>query len=173
MPNQNDQFNNLPWHVVEKAIADEILWLKTLVVPWSSTTHNSCDQCNELAYRKLAVMIVTGSLRARELRNKTGDFFGKFFGSGVRLSHKHGKDWHRQMMTYIDHYFTSQGYDITTEPILNSGRADLGVFYSGKKDLYVEVGTISIYKLWVNIATMKNCVFLCVPDEHHILEFEV
>jgi len=41
----------------------------------------------------------------------------------------------------------------------------------GKKDLYVEVGTTSVDKLTVNLASMPNCVFLLVPESNRIIEF--
>jgi len=75
------------------------------------------------------------------------------------------------MMDVIDRYFGIQGYEVVTEPHLNSGRADLGVFMDGKKDLYVEVGTTSVDKLTVNLASMPNCVFLLVPESNRIIEF--
>lgn len=76
------------------------------------------------------------------------------------------------MMDVLDHYFTAQGFEVTTEPNLNVGRSDLGVFAKGKKPLYVEVGTISVYKLLANLSTMGSAIFLLVPDELRVVELE-
>ena len=160
---------DLPWHIVEKKISDEISWLKKLIASWGS--RDSCQHCDEFAYRQIALMIVSGKIKARKLDNYKANFWGESSKLGD-TKHKHGKEWHQGMMNMIDTYFTTQGFDVTTEPILNNGRADLGVFYYGKKDLYVEVGTVSIYKMWINLSTMKNCIFLCIPAERTLLEFE-
>ena len=163
--------SELPWHTVEKAISKEITWLKSLITSFGY--HTSCRHCEEHAYRQLALLIITGKIKAREIKNKKGSFWGDFLkDKDIKIFHKHGKDWHQKMMSIINQYFSSQGFDVTTEPNLNNGRADLGIFSLGMKDLYIEVGTVSIYKMWINLSTMKNCVFLCIPDEHTIIEFE-
>lgn len=59
------------------------------------------------------------------------------------------------------------------EPILNYGRADLGVYLKQNKILYVEIGTVSLFKLWYNFSTMKNVTFLLIPSENYAIEFKV
>lgn len=76
------------------------------------------------------------------------------------------------MMNVLDQYFTSQGYEVNVEPYLNNGRADLGIYKEGKKFLFVEIGTLSIYKLWINLQTLKDALFLIVPSEDKVIEFE-
>lgn len=76
------------------------------------------------------------------------------------------------MMDVLDHYFTALGFEVTTEPNLNVGRSDLGVFAEGKKPLYVEIGTVSVYKLLANLSTMGGAIFLLVPDELRAIELE-
>jgi hypothetical protein len=171
--------NGLPWHVVEKAIYKEIEWLKSAVsnrdTPNSlgATDRHKIDECDAI-YRKIAIMIVTGEVRVREIfSKKPGLLWGGLEAMKiVDTKHKHGHEWHHQMMNVLDTYFTSDGYEITTEPHLNHGRADLGAFKANQKPLYIEVGTTSVYKLLVNLASMKNSVFLLVPSNDRIVELE-
>ena len=119
-------------------------------------------------------MIVQGKVKATEFRAKGANVLWGAVndsGSSKSIKHKYGQEWHRSMMDVIDRYFGIQGYEVVTEPHLNTGRADLGVFLDGKKDLYVEVGTTSVDKLTVNLASMPNCVFLLVPESNRIIEF--
>jgi len=55
---------------------------------------------------------------------------------------------------------------------LNFGRADLGVYKDGRKNTYVEVGTTSLYKTWMNMCSMRESVFLFVPSDKYAVEFE-
>jgi len=75
------------------------------------------------------------------------------------------------MIDGISNYLRLQHYKTIAEPILNYGRADLGVYSNSKKPLYIEVGTVSLYKLWYNFLTMKNVSFLLVPSENYAIEF--
>lgn len=166
---------NLPWHIVEKQIHKEIDWLKRVIdtrdkeqmLPtpeginkWSS---------NYYLYRLVAILIVSGKIKAREI--KSSNLWGK--NKNIKKVHRHGKAWHKKMMNIIDNYFKVQEYNITTEPNLHQGRADLGIFKKNKKDLYIEVGTTAVYKLCINLHFMKNCIILVVPSENKIIEFEI
>ena len=68
-------------------------------------------------------------------------------------------------------YFENQGFEVIPEPFLNKGRADLGIYKDGYKDLFIEVGTTSAYKLWWNLQMLTDSVILLVPDENHAIEF--
>lgn len=83
----------------------------------------------------------------------------------------HGKDWHKETMKTIETYFLSAGYKVIREPNLSWGRADLGIYKKGHRDLYIEVGTTSLSKLWINLATMPNIIYLLHPNDNIILEF--
>lgn len=172
--------NSLPWNVVENAINKEIKWLKETLLIRSEAGILSfmegkapkCESC-DYTYRKIALLIVTGKIKAREIKTqKDNDLWGGLTKIINRPIHKHGQDWHRMMMNVVDQYFTSQGYEVNIEPYLNYGRADLGIYKEGKKFLFVEIGTLSIYKLWVNLQTLKDALFLIVPSENKIIEFE-
>ena len=75
------------------------------------------------------------------------------------------------MMGALTEYFENQGFEVIPEPFLNKGRADLGVYKDGHKDLFIEIGTISAYKLWCNLQMLTNSKILLVPDENHAIEF--
>lgn len=58
------------------------------------------------------------------------------------------------------------------EPYLNQGRADLGIYKDGYLNLYVEVGSTSLFKTWMNLHSMPDSIFLFVPSEYYTLEFQ-
>lgn len=183
MPSKNNnELSDLPWHIVEQAINKEIQWLKeSIPVRNQGEFFDSlegrnlkCDNCDYI-YRKIALLIITGKLKAREIVAKNNhdlwDDLTKTINEPTKYKY-HGKEWHRKIMEAIDHFFGSQGYNVTTEPCLNNGRADLGIYMGKKKHLFVEVGTTSIYKLWINLKTIRDSVFLIIPSEDKIIEFE-
>ena len=69
--------------------------------------------------------------------------------------------------------FLSLGFKVVREPDVSGGRADLGVFKKGKPTLYIEVGTTSFFKLWLNLARkrIKNFTYLIVPNDDKLIEF--
>jgi hypothetical protein len=79
------------------------------------------------------------------------------------------------MMSVVSKYFEDQNYKIKLEPNLNLnyGRADLGVYskQNPKEIFYIEIGTVSLFKLWYNFSTMKNVTFLVIPFEEYFIEF--
>lgn len=38
--------------------------------------------------------------------------------------------------------------------------------------IFIEVGTVSLFKLWYNLLTVKDCTFLIVPSEKYLIEFK-
>lgn len=171
----------LPWHIVEKAIEKEIAWLKNVIPVRKTTSANPLlderqpdNSQGEYYYRKIAILIITGKIKAKEINAKgISDLWGGLTEKiPTHETNKHGGEWHRRMMDIIEHHFKNQGCEVTIEPHLNNGRADLGVFQKYKKDLYIEIDTTSIYKLWVNLLTIKDRVFIIVPSEKSIIEFE-
>lgn len=77
------------------------------------------------------------------------------------------------MMDVASSYFSSLGYQINMEPFLHYGRADLGIFMKQHKPLYVEIDTVSLFKLWYNLSVMKNATFLIIPSEDKAIEFDI
>jgi hypothetical protein len=180
--NKNIDLNeDLSWHFVEKIINDEISWLKKniSVLPrgyknYLSPPFLDCDNC---ILRKIAILIVNDTVKAIEFKLKGNESMWSLNSSEKRTHLKqksyHGKEWHRRMMDAIHQYFKEQNYKVVLEPSLNYGRADLGVYVDRKQILYIEVGTISLYKLWFNLSTMRDVTFLIVPSEETIIELKV
>lgn len=91
----------------------------------------------------------------------------------MALGKQHGKEWHAMMMRRAGHHFRTQGYDIAIEPNLNFGRADLGIYKPNENPIYVEIGTISLRKLAVNLESMEGSDLLLITDEKKAVEFSV
>ncbi|MDP2812690.1 MAG: hypothetical protein Q8O32_03285 [bacterium] len=166
----------LPWHIVEKRIHEEIDWLKKVIDVVEE--ENNLDTAlgmgrwaiNYYLYRLIAILIVNGQIKAKEINSR--NLWGDGDITNIDKTHRHGQEWHVNMMNIIDNYFKKQNYLVSTEPNLYHGRADLGIFMENKKDLYVEVGTTSIYKLCLNLHFMKDNIFLIVPQENRVIEFK-
>ncbi len=182
-PSENHYFKedtkisqSLPWHTAENIINKEILWLKQnlLILPQSYKQKQSLINCDDCLLRKIAILIVGGKLKAIKFKAKEGkDLWNDLIRKQENLLKisKHGEEWHRNIMNVISIYFKAKNYKVIIEPILNYGRADLGIYSNPKENLYVEVGTVSLYKLWYNFLTMKNVSFLLVPFEDYAIEF--
>jgi hypothetical protein len=170
--NREPAETGLPWHVVEEAINREIEWLETAIEQTSADKVPGCDDCR-YTYRKIALLIVTGKIKAKEFIARDGhDLWDDLTRKhALKGSARHGGDWHKKMMNVITEYFENQGFDVVSEPFLTNGRADLGIYKDGHKDLFVEVGTTSAYKLCLNLQTLTNSKILLVPDEKRAVEF--
>jgi hypothetical protein len=162
----------LPWHIVEEAINREIEWLRRVIVQHVTEKVPGCDEC-PYTLRKIALLIVTGKIKAKEFIARDGhDLWDDLTQKhGIKGSARHGGSWHKKMMDVITEYFENQGFEVIPEPFLNKGRADLGIDKDGHMDLFVEVGTTSAYKLWWNLQMLMNSKILLVPDERRAIEF--
>jgi hypothetical protein len=162
----------LPWHIVEEAINREIEWLKGVVEQMVVDKVPGCDDCR-YTFRKIALLIVTGTIKAREFTARDGhDLWDDLTQKhGVKKSARHGGDWHKKMMDVITEYFEDRGFEVIPEPFLSQGRADLGIHKDGHVDLFIEIGTTSAHKLWWNLQILSNCRILLVPDEKRAIEF--
>jgi len=162
----------LPWHTVEEAINREIEWLKRAIGQTVIGKVPGCDDCR-YTYRKIALLIVTGKIEAKEFIARDGhDLWDDLTKKhGIKKSARHGGIWHRKMMDVVTKYFANQGFEIISEPFLSQGRADLGIHKDGHVDLFVEIGDTSAYKLWWNLQMLTNCRILLVPDEKRVIEF--
>jgi hypothetical protein len=163
------------WNYIENIINNEIFWLKENipVLPESYKRRPPFLGNDDAILRKIAILIVSGEIKATEFRSDSGrplwDTLMK--RSKFKKESYHGKEWHRKMMDAIYEYFKSKNYKVDSEPILNYGRADLGIYSNSGSPIYVEVGTVSLFKLWYNISVMKNVIFLVIPSEKNIVEF--
>jgi hypothetical protein len=162
----------LPWHIVEEAINREIEWLERVIEQTVIGKVPGCDDCR-YTYRKIALLIVTGKITAKELIARDGhDLWDDLTQKhGIKKSARHGGVWHRKMMDVVTEYFANQGFEVIPEPYLSQGRADLGIHKDGHMDLFVEIGDTSPYKLWWNLQMLTNCRILLVPDENRAIEF--
>ena len=162
----------LPWHVVEEAINYESDWLRKAIVQHVTEKIPGCDEC-PYTFRKIALLIVTGKIKAKEFTARDGhdlwdDLTQKY---GIKKSARHGGVWHRKMMDIVTEYFANQGFEVISEPFLSQGRADLGIHKDSQMDLFVEIGDTSPYKLWWNLQVLTNSKILIVPDEKRVIEF--
>ncbi len=157
---------SLPWDVVEKAIRDEFIWLKNTIVP----SPYEKDYCTHCIYRQIAILIVSGKVTMKNITSKNNALWA---GKEMTIKKSHGADWHFNMMKKIGGHFQSLGFEVEVEPTLTHGRADLGVYKKEENNLFVEVGTVSPFKLLVNLRTMINTKILLAPQEDHVVEFSV
>lgn len=161
------QSKSLPWDMVEKAIAKEIRWLKETII---ETHYKDRGICRECIYRRLAILILSGRVKAKDIKSKVC-LWGE--EKSLPIGKPHGKEWHTEMMKLVSNYFKSLGDNVIIEPNLNMGRADLGVYKKGERNLFIEVGTVSLSKLLFNLESMEGSDFLIVIDENRALEFSV
>lgn len=161
------QSKSLPWDVVERAIIKEVRWLKETI---TETLYKDKGICRDCIYRRLAILILSGKIKAKDIKS-TICLWGE--EESLPIGKPHGKEWHSEMMKLLNSYFKSLGYDVTIEPNLNMGRADLGVYKNGERNLFVEVGTVSLQKLLFNLESMEGSDFLLVLASNHALEFSI
>lgn len=164
---QPNQSESLPWNVVEGAIIKEIKWLKKTIIEAPIKKSNYCKDC---IFRRLAILIVSGKIKARDIKSSVS-LWGK--EKSFSVGKPHGKEWHTEMMKLVSSYFKSLGYDVAIEPNLNMGRADLGIYKKGERHLFIEVGTVSLPKLLFNLESMEASDFLIVLESNHAVEFSV
>jgi hypothetical protein len=166
----------LPWHIVEKKIQEEIVWLNNSIETFSIQEKNSSTNCRKCLIREIAILIVRGKIKATEIK-KIAPLKNFWTETKIKKNRqklpkmRHGKDWHRETMEQIEHHFISRNYIIDREPNLYWGRADLGVSKKNKQNLYIEVGTISLFKLLINLKMMENSIYLIVPSDDKLIEF--
>lgn len=177
--NEKVEIKNINWAKAENKIDKKIFWLKKnislLAESYKSETFlATLIKCENCIFRKIAILIVSGKVRV------SGFSLDSFFqnkhltASTDHISGRHGADWHKRMMKWIANssQIFIQKQNVVVEPITNYGRADLGYFPDMGKPIYVEVGTVSLFKVWYNLMTMKNCVFLLIPNDDIIIKFE-
>jgi hypothetical protein len=163
---------DLSWNNIENKIEKETAWLRDniAVLPDRFRGNHTVINCGNCLFRKIASLIVGGQIKARELKLNDENIWLKVADTDNSNEKRHGKEWHQKIMNDLNRYFRNRGYKIEMEPSLNYGRADLGVKEYGKF-LFIEVGTVSPFKLWFNLVTMKKTTFLIVPTERKLIEF--
>jgi len=171
---------SLPWHEVEKTILKEERWLNEI---FDFGTYSNIDTVsappglsNDKMLRQIAIAIVNGEIEACEIQSASelGLWSNKnnFIEEADEGDERHGSHWHRTMMNAVKQHFSNDGFEVINEPYLSIGRADLGVYKPGYPNLYVEIGTTSLFKTWFNIKTMSNKIFLFIPTTSYAIEFK-
>lgn len=164
------------WDIVEKKIKEEMDWLRDAIDTFFNEEKSAPMGCRECFLRRIAILIVSGQVKARQITKSPG--LKSFWINKRKTNRKnrkkiyHGSDWHRETMEKIENHFLRLGYDVVREPNLHQGRADLGVYKKGMPDLLIEVGTTSFFKLWLNLETMRNSVYLIVSNDDKLIEFK-
>lgn len=165
----SQESKSLPWDEAEKAINKEIKWLKETILEYPHKD-KIFYYCNDCIFRRLAILIISGNVKAKDIKSSIC-LWGE--EKSFPVGKPHGKEWHAHMMGLISTYFKSNGYDITVEPNLNKGRADLGIYKNGERNLFIEVGTISLSKLLFNLESMEGSDLLLVVDNKRAVEFSI
>ncbi len=156
----------LPWNEVEAAIRKEIDWLKNTILP-SPFEKDFCEDC---IYRQIATLILQGKIKVKNIKSNNDSLW---IENKIKIIKKHGGEWHSKMMEIVAGHFKAMKCDVVIEPNLNQGRADLGIYKQNERPLFIEIGTVSLPKLLINLKTMKNYDILLVLSSDHIVEFSI
>lgn len=162
------------WDTVEEKIRKEMDWLRSIVSTYSKEEKLAPMGCRECFLRRIAILIVSGQVKAKQITKSPllkSFWIRKKVRNRKPPKKQHGSYWHRETMNKIENHFLRLGYKVDREPTMHQGRADLEVFKKGCPDLYIEVGTTSLFKLWRNLETMGRFVYLIVPDNDKLIEF--
>lgn len=165
------------WIETESHIRKEIDWLRRIIPVFSDKNDPYVlyvkASCSECVLRNIALLITAGKISAREIQRSPylESFWRISKGASSRISH--GKEWHSSTMEQIRDHFVVEGCEVVIEPSLAMGRADLGIYKAGVPDLLVEVGTTSLFKLYINLERMRNAIILLVPDDDRLIEFRI
>ena len=156
------------WNLTEKNIKKEMVFLKDNV-QLSPFSHSDPIKCADCLFRTLATFIVSGRIKVNKVNYQDDDLWGKSLSISVsNMVKAHGAAWHDTKINIIKKYFEIKGFKTQPEARLFYGRCDLGVRDLG---IFIEVGTINIYKLYLNLLNMKKSRILLVLSDSSLLEF--
>lgn len=164
-----------PWHIVEKAVQNEQSWLMQTLDFDTREREFPIRVSRDTLMRQISIAIVSGKIRAREYKTSkmnslwTTNFKNWELGASEE---RHGGEWHRAMINLVRKNFEQMNYEVISEPNLNYGRADLGVYKKDAPNLFVEIGTTSLFKTWFNLHTLPNTIFLFVPSVYVAVELQ-
>lgn len=128
----------LPWHIVEQAIIKEKQWI-IQAFDFGQKKRKDDEERYSTDEMLRPREINTQNINALWISDKNWEF--------GYTKERHGAKWHRAMMNLVRRHFKENNFEVTTEPYLNWGRADLGVYKQGYPNLYVEIGTTSLFKV--------------------------
>lgn len=154
---------SLSWNKVEKLINNEIKWLQSQISEYYSNS-DQITKCGHCLLRKIAILIVSGRVQAKQVNNLD---LNSEEQNSINIK-EHGEKWHQKVMKSAYDFFSKKNYNVEVEPILVYGRADLGAFSRDpdKDNIYVEIGSVSFYKLWHNLSALKNINIMIIPSKN-------
>jgi hypothetical protein len=119
----------------------------------------------------LSILITSGEIKVTKISYPNNKIW-RSDDYKIKNSNKkpHGATWHNNMMAIIKNYFNNHDLCTYSEPDLHYGKADL---YIRNINTYIEVGSINLYKLYLNLYFMHNCKIIIVPSEYYSIEFEI
>ena len=102
---ETTEFLSSVWHIVEDIINKEIFWLKNNipVLPEKYKTNPLFLKCDDCILRKIAILIVSGKVKATEFRAEKGkDLWNNLTEKQnlIKISY-HGQEWHKKMIDAI------------------------------------------------------------------------
>ncbi|HZJ41748.1 MAG TPA: hypothetical protein VFD51_01905 [Patescibacteria group bacterium] len=155
------------WNDVEKQINIEVNFLKNNL-DLSPFTQNDAINCNDCLFRLISILIVSGKIKVEKVF-VNNSFFGKENDS-ITDQKRHGSHWHSNKMLSIKKYLKIHNLVTVDEKKLLYGRSDL---YIAKKNIFIEIGTINLYKLYVNLLNMQDARIIVIPSDNYILDFKL
>ncbi len=162
----------MTWKKVEKNILETTNFLKNNI-ELSPYTQNDPIKCNNCLFRMISILIVSGKINTTKInyeQNKIWNFKKYKHGPEKNSTKPHGAIWHNNMMNMIKNYFEHHCLNVYSEPNLHYGQADL---YVKEISTYIEVGSINLYKLYLNFSFMSECKILIVPSDFYSVEFKM
>lgn len=157
----------IDWNEVEKTISEEMEFLKNNISP-SPFEQNDPIKCEYCLLRKIAIFIVSGKIKIRKISYINNSIWQAKNNHLAGNFKKHGGNWHNNLILTVEKYFLASGIKVEKEPPLYYGRADLGA-----NNMFIEVGTTNLYKLYLNLSSLKNCKIILVPADDYLLEFDL
>lgn len=158
------------WNKIEKQINNEIYFLKNNILQ-SPYHQNDPIKCSDCIFRQLAILIVSGKIKTKKVIYKNNGIWqeSKYFKSQI-MEKQHGAAWHYSVIKIIENYFKIHNYAIKHEPNLHYGRSDLSI---PELNLFIEVGTVNIYKIYCNLINMTKCKIIIIPSDNYFIEFSL
>lgn len=158
----------MDWNLVEKNMRLEMDFLRKYIDP-SPFSHNDPIKCPDCLFRLITSLLISGKIKIKLIKYDENIFWNKKNTVIEKDGSKnHGADWHSSKIKLIKKYFENNKYIVEDESQMFFGRCDLSV---KALKVFVEVGTINIYKLYLNLSNMKDGKILLVTNDNYALEF--
>lgn len=158
------------WNEIENQISEEVIFLSRNIIP-SPYRQDDFIKCNDCIFRQIAILIVSGKIKMTKIVYTNNEIWQENkYTKPLTLRKQHGASWHNSLIRIIESYFNQNKYKIKLEPDMYYGRADLGV---PSLNLFIEVGTINLYKLYNNLINMADCRIIIVPENNYLIEFNL